>query len=986
MPYIGNTIRAADDYRLIDDISSGFNGSETSFALQVAGSAPVPFPKSPQQVLISVNGVIQEPDPTGASGFNLVGTNIVFSSAPTNGHAFFGIIYATADYLNAGGNFPSGSLGAPSVTFVNDENTGLYRKGSGSVGFVSDATEIANFDSNGITISSGNLIIPGDIIHSGDTNTKIRFSDTDQIKLETGSVQKLRLDNTEVVVNDDGADIDFRVEGDTDTNLIRTDAGTDHVGIGTPAARAKFEVFDSSVSAAFSATDLSTWRVLQVRNNIESNTGTAAGIAFGGDGSSDTETAGICGISGNNTGGVVDLAFLTATGNASTERMRILSGGNVGIGITNPANTLHLDSSSGAVIQLQRTSVNASNRLLISHDGTDGTIESSNALLFRNNGAERMRLDSSGRLMIGTTTEGVSTGDDLTIATSGNTGITIRSGTASNGNIFFSDGTTGNAELEGYIQYDHSGNYMRFATDATERMRIDSSGRVGIGVTPATVLHVRANTGDLLRLDRDNQGSVGNQIAFRHKDAGSAYVETGSINCVSSTNAADGNLRFSTKSSGGSNTEKLRITEAGDVGIGTTSPAANLHIKDGSGNTEIKLQGGASTANDVIAFLNSAGSTRGNITYDTDNDFILFNVGTAERLRIDSAGNVGIQNINPSGFHSSGHDLVIGSGVGDEGMTIYSGTGDAGVINFADGTSGSQSYMGRILYRHNDNAMSFHTNTGSERMRIDSSGRVGIGLTSPAYTLNVKGGSVDQVARFENSKTSNGDINYIGVSLDGGGRGVALFGHSGHTTSTSQAAWMGLAGDDVAGGVGVRVFRTGKVNMGNTGTSNNATLSVRGAGVSPISCLCNSTSGHTQIFFVNPNGNVGQINTISSETRYFTTSDYRLKENVVDLTGAITRLKTLQPKRFNWISDETNTLRDGFLAHEVTAVPEAISGIKDAVAVEDDVNRGLAEAIGDPIYQNIDNSKLVPLLTAALQEAITKIETLETKVAALEAA
>ena len=158
MPYIGNTIRAADDYRLIDDISSGFNGSTTSFALQVAGSAPVPFPKSPQQVLISVNGVIQEPDPTGASGFNLVGTNIVFSSAPTNGHAFFGIIYATADYLNAGGNFPAGSLGAPSITFIGDEDTGLYRKGGGSVGFVSDATEIANFDSNGITISSGNLI------------------------------------------------------------------------------------------------------------------------------------------------------------------------------------------------------------------------------------------------------------------------------------------------------------------------------------------------------------------------------------------------------------------------------------------------------------------------------------------------------------------------------------------------------------------------------------------------------------------------------------------------------------------------------------------------------------------------------------------------------------------------------------------------------------------------------------------------------------
>ena len=196
MPYIGNTIRAADDYRLIDDISSGFDGSEVSFALQVAGSAPVPFPKSPQQVLISVNGVIQEPDPTGNSGFNLVGTNIVFSSAPTNGHAFFGIIYATADYLNAGGNFPAGSLGAPSITFIGDENTGLFRKSGGSVGFVSDATEIANFDSNGITISSGNIIIPDSIIHNGDADTKIRFSAANTVSVETGGQTRAVIDGT----------------------------------------------------------------------------------------------------------------------------------------------------------------------------------------------------------------------------------------------------------------------------------------------------------------------------------------------------------------------------------------------------------------------------------------------------------------------------------------------------------------------------------------------------------------------------------------------------------------------------------------------------------------------------------------------------------------------------------------------------------------------------------------------------------------------
>ena len=250
MPYIGNTIRAADDYRLIDDISSGFNGSTTQFALQVAGSAPVPFPKSPQQVLISVNGVIQEPDPTGASGFNLVGTNIVFSSAPTNGHAFFGIIYATADYLNSGGNFPSGSLGAPSITFVGDEDTGIYRKGSGSIGFVADSTEIANTDSNGLTISSGNLILPDSIIHGGDSNTKIRFPANDQFTVETGGAERFKITDAIAIFNDGGADVDFKVEGDTDTSLLYVEAGNDRVGIGTSVPTGKLSI----ASGAFQTT------------------------------------------------------------------------------------------------------------------------------------------------------------------------------------------------------------------------------------------------------------------------------------------------------------------------------------------------------------------------------------------------------------------------------------------------------------------------------------------------------------------------------------------------------------------------------------------------------------------------------------------------------------------------------------------------------------------------------------------------------------
>ena len=119
---------------------------------------------------------------------------------------------------------------------------------------------------------------------------------------------------------------------------------------------------------------------------------------------------------------------------------------------------------------------------------------------------------------------------------------------------------------------------------------------------------------------------------------------------------------------------------------------------------------------------------------------------------------------------------------------------------------------------------------------------------------------------------------------------------------------------------------------------------------------------------------VGSIAVTTTSTAYNTSSDYRLKENVVSLTGAADRLNQLQVHRFNFIADPEATV-DGFLAHEAqSVVPECVTGTKDEVDDE-----------GNPVYQGIDQSKLVPLLTAALQESLGRIETLETKVAALEA-
>ena len=111
---------------------------------------------------------------------------------------------------------------------------------------------------------------------------------------------------------------------------------------------------------------------------------------------------------------------------------------------------------------------------------------------------------------------------------------------------------------------------------------------------------------------------------------------------------------------------------------------------------------------------------------------------------------------------------------------------------------------------------------------------------------------------------------------------------------------------------------------------------------------------------------VGTIVTTTTSTAYNTSSDYRLKENVVPLNNAVTRIDNLNPVRFNFTSDPTKTV-DGFLAHEVTpVVPEAITGEKDAVDNE-----------GNPVYQGIDQSKLVPLLVAAVQELSARVAALE---------
>ena len=187
MPYIGNDIRANVDYKTIDDISGSFNGSTTSFALQVGGVAPTPFPKYETQLIISVGGVVQEPDSTGTTGFQLSGTNIVFSSAPAAGEAFFGVLLASADYLNAGGTFPDGTVSVPSITFTEDTDTGFFRVSSGQIGIVANGVKVAQFPTN--TGSSGQLLSTNGtgVLSYVDAPSGATGGGTDKVIIENGT-------------------------------------------------------------------------------------------------------------------------------------------------------------------------------------------------------------------------------------------------------------------------------------------------------------------------------------------------------------------------------------------------------------------------------------------------------------------------------------------------------------------------------------------------------------------------------------------------------------------------------------------------------------------------------------------------------------------------------------------------------------------------------------------------------------------------------
>lgn len=288
--------------------------------------------------------------------------------------------------------------------------------------------------------------------------------------------------------------------------------------------------------------------------------------------------------------------------------------------------------------------------------------------------------------------------------------------------------------------------------------------------------------------------------------------------------------------------------------------------------------------------------------------------------------------------------------------------------------------------------VSFASGAPANTLVTTSGGNVGIGTSSPGALLDVMSAS-NPVAKIRSNGGTVG--NYAGLIL----QSYNNFSGSGQAYIRGVSSASGNSNTDLTFGVNAsgfgapyeaaRIDSSGNLLVGTTSNTYGAHCYIYGgAGGTQLYAKQGGAGGYVGVFDAYVNGGTyyligfnangtgtGSITSNGSSTSYNTSSDYRLKENVVGVTGASARVQQLNPVRFNFIADPDTTV-DGFLAHEVQdVVPEAITGAKDAVDAE-----------GNPVYQGIDQSKLVPLLTAALQEALTKIETLEARVAALEAA
>ena len=451
------------------------------------------------------------------------------------------------------------------------------------------------------------------------------------------------------------------------------------------------------------------------------------------------------------------------------------------------------------------------------------------------------------------------------------------------------------------------------------------------------------------------------------------------------------------------------------IGINTASPQKRVHILGQDGSTGL-TEGNSRTQlfieNNQACFINIASANnnkgaiffsdvdannQGAVRYNHFDDSLTFDTASSERFRVDSSGNVGIGTTSITSAR----------------LQVNQNTDNAYAAKFnQDHATGWGVLIDTDATSQGDPAL-WVKNASDTIIWAGSAGNIGIGTTGVDGKVDIAQAQNTTAASFTTphlALTATGTTNTTGFT--GISYASSTLTNYGWTVGSQRTGTGGSSGafvlryhNNSAAGYELGRFDSTNLKLGRTSGSISAEeqgLVLNRSGY--IYCARDGSGSATVLAFARKTDttavNVGSITTSGTATAYNTSSDYRLKENVVTDWDATTRLKQLKPSRFNFIDDADTTV-DGFLAHEVSdIVPEAITGEKDATEaignhldadgniIEENISQSDASVDTDagetwqetgtrPIYQAIDQAKLVPLLVKTIQELEVRITTLE---------
>ena len=490
--------------------------------------------------------------------------------------------------------------------------------------------------------------------------------------------------------------------------------------------------------------------------------------------------------------------------------------------------------------------------------------------------------------------------------------MALGSSATSTGTFCFASSDSAPGRYVGTIAYDHQANAMIFGVNAVEAARFNSSGNLGIGTSSP-----------LSKLDVAVEATLTRRFLVNYDDSVVTIKSGNNSSNPESLRITGDNIRFNTGTSG-SGTERMRIFADGNVGIGTTSPTTSggytsLSINNATNSGYVVLQNNGTNKSDWYvsggtgpAYLRGVGVALGLAATGANN--IVFETNAAERMRISSTGNLAF---------GTSETTVAKVNIQLAGTSV---SGD---------TTGTTMGAGAIFQLNNTNA----SQTNSTIMLLG-------------------GGTSNNVGQISSG------IGFSRENENNWGTQLRFYTHNSATDVLSTLKER------------MRIDSNGLLNINTTSDIADAYVQVSiDSAVRGTAFVCRPTANTTvnaMVFRNSSNGNAGYIQYNASTTTYVTSSDYRLKENVAPMTGALAKVSQLKPCTFTWKAD--GSAGQGFIAHELAEVcPQAVTGEKDALRAD-----------GEMDTQGVDTSFLVATLTAAMQEQQTLITQLTERIAALE--